>query len=247
MSSPRPAAALLAAFALACSDPELENRVRELEERLADVEARSQAPAAAAVPAALPPVASAERENAAALVLRDASQAIDALDWDEARTALDRLRSEYGDTRAAKASARLVSEVEAIGKPEAPLEVERWVTGSADDLRSGRATVYLFWEAWCSHCQRDIPRMAELYQRNRGKGLRMVGVTRMSKGVTEDQAQKFLGELGVGYPNAQDRGETLSRYYNVTGIPAAAIVKDGKVVWRGGPHKLTDSFVQQWL
>ena len=75
----------------------------------------------------------------------------------------------------------------------------------------------------------------------------MVGVTRMSKGVTEEQAQSFISDLGVTYPNAKDVGDTLSRYYNVTGIPAAAVVKDGKVVWRGGPHKLTDAFLQQWL
>jgi peroxiredoxin len=125
--------------------------------------------------------------------------------------------------------------------------VERWLTGSAEDVRSGRATVYVFWEAWCSHCQRDIPRVAQMYERNRSRGLRVVGITRMSKGVTEEQAQTFIEDLGVGYPNAKDAGDTLSRHYNVTGIPAAAVVKDGVVVWRGGPHELTDSFVERWL
>ena len=230
-----------------CSDPELEARLDELEQRLATVESRTQDPQLAADAPAMPPATTPERENAAAILLRDASTAIDTLDWETAETLLAQLRADYGDTRAAKATARLVAEVEAIGKPEAPLEVERWLTGSADELRTGRATVYVFWEAWCSHCQRDIPRMAALYDRNKARGLRVVGVTRMSKGVTEEQALAFVNELGVGYPNAKDAGETLSRYYNVTGIPAAAVVKDGKVVWRGGPHKLTDAFVQQWL
>jgi peroxiredoxin len=239
--------ALAALLLVACSDPELEARLDELEQRLAAVESRSQELQPAAESPVMPPVTTPERENAAAILLRDASTAIDALDWDSAKTLLAQLRADYGDTRAAKATARLVSEVEAIGKPEAPLEVERWLTGSADDLRAGRATIYVFWEAWCSHCQRDLPRMAELYDRNKARGLRVVGVTRMSKGVTEEQALAFVKDLGVGYPNAQDSGETLSRYYNVTGIPAAAVVKDGKVVWRGGPHKLTDAFVQQWL
>lgn len=239
---------LLVASASGCSDPELEGRLQALEDRVAELEQRSQGgPAVPSATAAVPPVATPERENAAALVLRDAAQAIDALDWDKARAALETLRTEHGDTRAAKASARLLAEVEAVGKPEAELDVERWLTGSAAELGSGKATIYVFWEAWCSHCQRDLPRLAEIYGRNRGKGLRVVGVTRMSKGVTEEQALKFVADAGVEWPNAKDQGDTLHRWYNVTGIPAAAVVKDGKVVWRGSPHKLTDEFLARWL
>jgi hypothetical protein len=32
----------------------------------------------------------------------------------------------------------------------------------------------------------------------------------------------------------------MSNAYAVTGIPAAAVVKGGKVVWRGHPAQLTD-------
>jgi thiol-disulfide isomerase/thioredoxin len=238
---------LLAALAAGCSDPELEGRVQALEQRVGELEQREPGAASPSATAAAPPVATPEAENAAALVLRDAAQAIDALDWDAAKVALDKLRTEHADTRAAKASARLVAEVEAVGKPEAELDVERWLTGSPDELASAKATVYVFWEAWCSHCQRDLPRLAEIYGRNRGKGLRVVGVTRMSKGVTEEQALKFVADAGADWPNAKDQGDTLHRYYNVTGIPAAAVVKDGKVVWRGSPTKLTDELLARWL
>ncbi len=39
----------------------------------------------------------------------------------------------------------------------------------------------------------------------------------------------------------------LTEYFNVSGIPAAAVVKDGKIVWRGHPIRLTDEMLKNWL
>ena len=38
----------------------------------------------------------------------------------------------------------------------------------------------------------------------------------------------------------------MSQHFNVSGIPAAAVVKDGKIVWRGHPARLTDEMIQGW-
>jgi thioredoxin-like negative regulator of GroEL len=50
----------------------------------------------------------------------------------------------------------------------------------------------------------------------------------------------------VDYPIAKETGE-LSRYFNVSGIPAAAVIKDGKVVWRGHPAQLKEDQLKSWL
>jgi hypothetical protein len=39
----------------------------------------------------------------------------------------------------------------------------------------------------------------------------------------------------------------MSDYFAVSGIPAAAVIKDGKVVWRGHPGRLTDDMINAWL
>ena len=40
---------------------------------------------------------------------------------------------------------------------------------------------------------------------------------------------------------------SLSQYFNVGGIPAAAVVKDGKVVWRGHPARLSEQMLKDWI
>ena len=39
----------------------------------------------------------------------------------------------------------------------------------------------------------------------------------------------------------------MSAAYAVSGIPAAALVKEGKVIWRGHPARLTDELLEQLL
>lgn len=60
-------------------------------------------------------------------------------------------------------------------------------------------------------------------------------MTSEGKGDTE----KWVSEKGARYAYAYDKSGALSRYFNVTGIPAAALVNaQGVVVWRGHPASL---------
>jgi hypothetical protein len=45
----------------------------------------------------------------------------------------------------------------------------------------------------------------------------------------------------VKFPVAKEKEGSLSNAFNVTGIPAAALVKGGKVIWRGHPGRLDDA------
>ncbi|MFT7518621.1 MAG: hypothetical protein ACI9MC_000753, partial [Kiritimatiellia bacterium] len=51
---------------------------------------------------------------------------------------------------------------------------------------------------------------------------------------------------GVTFPIGKDGGE-LTKFYAVSGVPAAAVVKDGVVVWRGHPAKLDATMIEGWL
>jgi len=57
----------------------------------------------------------------------------------------------------------------------------------------------------------------------------VIGLTRITKSATEEKVQAFIEEKKVEYPMAKEDG-SVSRYFNVSGIPAAAVIKDGKVV-----------------
>jgi peroxiredoxin len=231
---------------VACADPELEQRIKDLEAKVADLEKRGPAAPGAAGGAAAP-TATPEQEQAAAAVLKEATEAVDQMNFDLAREKVAEIKAKYADTRAAKAVQRLDDDLQVIGKPEAPLDVEKWYQGSANDVQGGKATMYVFWEVWCPHCKREVPKLSETYTKYGSKGLKVVGVTRQTKDIKDEQVTAFIEENKVNYPIAKDAGETLSKYYGVRGIPAAAVVKDGKVVWRGHPAKLNDELIAKWI
>lgn len=226
----------------ACADPELEKRVSDLEKKLAEVEkapaARPGAPAAPANDA---------DEQAAADLLKAASQASEEMKYDEAKAKLAELNSKYPSTRAARAAQRLNDELAIIGKPAGDLKVEKWFQGNLASLDSGKATLLVFWEVWCPHCKREVPKLTETFNKYNGQGLQMVGLTKMTRDVTEDQVSSFIKDQKVAYPIAKEEGDAMSQHFGVRGIPAAAVVKDGKVVWRGHPARLTDDMIKSWL
>ncbi len=224
----------------ACSDPEVIEKLTKLEER---VEKLEQSPRAAARPGQADPAA----EQAAAELLKAATAAAEALDVDGAKAKLAELSEKYGTTRAARAAQRLSTELDVVGKPEADLAIEQWFQGSKADVEGGKATLYVFWEVWCPHCKREVPKLTATYDKFKSQGLSMVGLTKMTRGISEDEVKSFIEEKNVNYPIAKEEGDTLSRHYGVRGIPAAAMVKDGKVVWRGHPARLTDDMIGKYL
>ncbi len=223
-----------------CADPELASRVADLEEKVKTLEARPAAPGGAAP-------ANAEEEQAAANLLKEASQAAEKMDYDGAKKKLAELNSKYGATRAARAAQRLQAELDIIGKDSAEFDVEKWFQGNVASVDGGEATLLVFWEVWCPHCKREVPKLSETYNKFSGKGLQMVGLTKMSRDISEEQVTSFLNENSVAYPIAKENGDAMSQHYGVKGIPAAAMVKDGKVVWRGHPARLTDAMIEAWL
>jgi hypothetical protein len=88
--------------------------------------------------------------------------------------------------------------------------------------------------------------MEETYKTWSPKGLKVVGLTKQSRNITDEQVTNFIKEKSVSYPMAKEADGTMSRYYNVSGIPAAAAVVDGKVVWRGHPGRITDDMLKEW-
>jgi len=224
----------------ACSDPEVNEKLTKLEERVEQLEKNPRA-------AARPGQADPQAEQAASDLLKAASQAAQAQDVDTAKAKLAELTEKYGNTRAARAAQRLSTELEVIGKDEAELEVEKWYQGSAADVEGGKATLYVFWEVWCPHCKREVPKLAETYDKYKGKGLSMVGLTKQTRDISDEEVATFIKEKDVNYPIAKEKGDTLSRHYGVRGIPAAAMVKDGKVVWRGHPARLNDAMIDKYL
>jgi thiol-disulfide isomerase/thioredoxin len=217
----------------------LEQRVAALEQQVAELK-RQLERAAGPTP----------EQDAAAQALRSEGDAHYAAGrYTEAKAKYDELATRYPTTRVASSAQSLRAELAVVGRAApAALEVEKWYQGEPEGLKAlqSKATLLVFFEEWCPHCQREVPKLAAAYQKYKGQGLAIVGLTRLSRGVTEEKLQGFLQAQSVPYPVAKETG-TQSQYFNVSGIPAAALLKNGKVIWRGNPGRLTDAMIDGWL
>jgi thiol-disulfide isomerase/thioredoxin len=237
----------------------LEKQVRalvQLQQRLAAAAVpapATAAPAAAAAtgipaaPATTQVGADGGRQEAIALYDR-----VDALvaggKLDEARQAVAVFDEKYVGTQAAGWTRSLHRELEVVGKPvPAEWAIEKWFQGEGEIKLDGKQpTVIVFWESWCPHCRSEVPKLQQVYQSHKDAGLQVLGLTRITQTATEESVLTFVSDNSVGYPIAKETG-AVAEYFNVKGIPAAAVVRDGKIVWRGHPTRLTEALLSNWL
>jgi thiol-disulfide isomerase/thioredoxin len=176
------------------------------------------------------------------------TQLMAAGDYEQAKTKMAEFMKTYGATSTAKKARRTYEELAVIGKTvPADWKIEKWYQGEDDiDLAGGKTTLLVFWEEWCPHCKREVPKLQALYNDLKGDGLQVVGLTKITRSSTEEKVTAFISEKQIAYPVAKESGE-LSTYFNVQGVPAAAVIKDGKVVWRGHPAQLNEAKLKVWL
>ncbi len=137
-------------------------------------------------------------------------------------------------------------DVKVLGRAAGDLEVERWFQGTAT-MDDGTATLLVFFEVWCPHCQRAVPKVQGVADEWAGAGLNVIGLTKRTRGVTEQEVEDFLAERDIPFPVAQEDRMAMSQRFGVKGLPAAAVVKDGKIVWRGHPARIDDAMFRSWL
>ena len=244
--SPLALAALLAA---GCAT---ETQVKELEERVAalekKVEEQGSRPSSAAAAAAAQVEADPEKEKAAQELYTKLTDLTKEGKMAEAKVVYDELNTKFGDTLTARRAAKQGAELTVIGK-DAPsdLSIDKWFQGEGNvDLTADGPTLLVFFEEWCPHCKREVPKLQETYGKFHDKGLNMVGITKVTRSATDEKVAEFVKTGGLTYPVAKETGE-LSTYFAVSGIPAAAVIKDGKIIWRGHPARLTDEMLEGWL
>ncbi|MFZ5482252.1 MAG: TlpA family protein disulfide reductase [Myxococcota bacterium] len=213
-------------------------KIKALEEKVAKLEAGgAKGGATAADPA---------KEEAATKLMTDTQEALKNGDYATAKSKIAELTGSYADTRAGKAASRMAAEVNLVGTDAAPIEVEKWFQGKGD-YSGDKATLLVFWEVWCPHCKKEMPKLAEEEGKYKAKGVQIVALTKVTKSATDEKVAEFIKEHNLKYPVGKEKGDNMSKAFSVSGIPAAALVKDGKVVWRGHPARLTDEMLDKLL
>jgi thiol-disulfide isomerase/thioredoxin len=204
-----------------------------LNERVEALETREPSPGGG-------PTAVTEAE--AKQLLAQATAAYEAFDYDTARTLFQRIIDEYQGTRSVRAAQRPLVELQVIGKDVEEFATEEWLQGSAspDDYRM---MVLVFFEQWCPHCKREVPRLESNVNDWASRDIGVVGFTRLSRSSTKENTMELLRDHQVTYPVAVETG-AIAEYYSVSGIPAAAIIGGGKVLWRGHPARIEEPLLE---
>ena len=213
----------------------LEAKVVALEEKMAALEKR--APAGHA---------SSAEEEAANAIMKLATEAIKVNDYTTAKAKLEELTKSHSATKAGKAADRMYKEVGLIGTDAKPIVVDKWFQGKGD-YADAPVTMMVFWEVWCPHCKKEMPSLALKEADLKKKGVQVLGFTKVTKSATDEKVLEFIKENNIKYPIAKEKDASLSEGFNVSGIPAAALVKGGKVIWRGHPGRLDDATLDQLI
>lgn len=167
---------------------------------------------------------------------------------EEAKTELASIGTKYANTAAGSRLHSLARELSVIGLDRpSNWGIEKWFQGQETIDLDGQGTlIVVFWETWCPHCRREVPKLQTIYQQYESQGLQLIGLTKINKSATEESVKDIIAQDKVTYAIAKEDG-TASEYFGVSGVPAAAVVKGGKVIWRGHPARITPTLVKEWL
>lgn len=116
-----------------------------------------------------------------------------------------------------------------------------WVTGTRPTTwAKGELYVMECWASWCGPCVRAIPHMESLWQTLKGERVHVIGIN-VGERTTVDEIRAFLAKQPTPptYAIAADPDGRLSERLGFRGIPFAFVVRDGEIVWRGHPVRLT--------
>jgi cytochrome c biogenesis protein CcmG/thiol:disulfide interchange protein DsbE len=99
---------------------------------------------------------------------------------------------------------------------------------SAESMK-GKIIVLNFWATWCPPCRAEIPAFKSVYEKYKGKGVEIVGVSLDHKGW--DVIRPFLDQHKINYPVVLGGADIAKAYGNVRSIPTTFIIdRKGKVI-----------------
>jgi len=115
----------------------------------------------------------------------------------------------------------------AAGGPAPPLALPD-VAGRPVDLGAlrGRVVAVNFWASWCAPCLAEMPELAEVWRRNRGRCFELLGVA-------EESAREDVLEISgtVPYPILVDERAEVAAAWKVPGYPHTYLVDaEGRLV-----------------
>ena len=118
-----------------------------------------------------------------------------------------------------------------IGRPAPPFTLTLFDgrTLSLEDLR-GKVLFLNFWASWCPPCREEARELEGIWKKLKQTDTVFLGINIQD---TEADAQIFLKEFGISYPNGRDLSGRVSVDYGVWGIPETFFIDpQGQITYK---------------
>ncbi len=90
----------------------------------------------------------------------------------------------------------------------------------------GKVVLVNFWATWCPPCRKEIPDLETLYNRFKGRGFVILGIS----DETDDKVRPYVGQHAMTYPVLLDPGRKVNNEFVIQSIPRSLIYdRNGKL------------------
>ncbi len=139
---------------------------------------------------------------------------------------------------------------EGFSAPDFTLDLLGGGQVTLSELR-GKVVIVNLWASWCPPCRAEMPAIEKVYQAYKDQGLVVLGVNTTFQD-SEADAAAFIREFGLTFPVPLDRGGSVSRRYQLRGLPSTFFLDRQGVIRSvvvGGPmsEALIQSKVEELL
>ena len=107
-----------------------------------------------------------------------------------------------------------------------------------------RPAVVNFWASWCGPCRQEAPIFERLSQEYGERGVLFIGVNIQD---AQSDAEAYLREFTITYPNGSDEDGSISIDYGVIGIPVTFFINRDGIVQRRWAGVMRETQLRQWI
>lgn len=130
-------------------------------------------------------------------------------------------------------AANVFAESIKVGQDFPSIEMKSLMTGKKGDpfklAKTKKATLVDFWASWCKPCLASMPVLNEIYEKNKDKGLLVVGINLDEK---IEEGRVFFKKKNIKFSVLYDDGRKLVDAVGVTVMPSSYLVNaEGKVTY----------------
>jgi peroxiredoxin len=99
-------------------------------------------------------------------------------------------------------------------------------TVSLSEISGKSLTVIDFWATWCQPCIRSLPKLVDLSEAYRNRGVSFIGIS-VDSPRNLSKVKPFARSMGIRYPVLLDSNGELMGELNVMAVPTLLIIDSG--------------------